>query len=122
MVEGGVVSCEHVWNSIPAGIKGTHKNFMPLPNRPFHFIAATFPQGVVTFDLKNNKFTTIGVAEPDRLIRGNSPLLKTTSGYMTIAHDLCFDERKRKRYRNYVVYYKDDLSVERISRPFKLTD
>lgn len=117
-----MVSCEHRWNSIPVGIKGVHKNFMPIPDKPFHFIAATFPKGVVMFDLQHNKFTTGGIAEPEKLIRGNTPLLKTDFGYMTIAHDLVFDDRKRKMYRNFVVEYNADLSVCRISRPFKFTD
>jgi len=95
---------------------------MPIPDKPFHFIAATFPKGVVMFDLQHNKFTTGGIAEPEKLIRGNTPLLKTDFGYMTIAHDLVFDDRKRKRYRNFVVEYNADLSVRRISRPFKFTD
>ena len=95
---------------------------MPIPDKPFHFIAATFPKGVVVFDLQHNKFTNVGIVEPEKLIRGNSPLLKTDFGYMTIAHDLVFDDRKCKRYRNFVVEYNADLSVRRISRPFKFTD
>lgn len=94
---------------------------MPIPDKPFHFIAATFPKGVVMFDLQHNKFTTGGIVESEKLIRGNTPLLKTDFGYMTIAHDLVFDDRKRKRYRNFVVEYNADLSVRRISRPFKFT-
>ena len=49
-------------------------------------------------------------------------MIQTDFGYMTIAHDLVFDERKRKRYRNYIVEYNADLSIRRISKPFKLTD
>lgn len=41
---------------------------------------------------------------------------------MTITHTLDFDERKRKRYNNFLVEYNADLSVRRISNPFKLTD
>lgn len=41
---------------------------------------------------------------------------------MTITHDLYFDERKRKGYNNYIVEYNADLSIRRVSSPFKLTD
>ena len=42
--------------------------------------------------------------------------------YRTITHDLYFDERKRKGYNNYIVEYNADLSIRRVSSPFKLTD
>jgi len=122
VVDGDLVSCQHVWNSVPVGIKGTQKNFLPIPDKPFNFVAATFPEGVIQLDLTTNKFTQGGKIEPEKLLRGNTPLIQTDFGYMTITHDLYFDERKRKGYNNYIVEYNSDLSIRRVSSPFKLTD
>ena len=105
-----------------AGIKGVQKNFCAVPTHKFLYIAGTFPSGVLKLDISTNQFSGIGKLEPEKLIRGNTPLLKTDFGYMTIAHDLVFDDRKMKRYRNFLVEYNADLSVRRISRPFKFTD
>ena len=72
--------------------------------------------------MTNNRFTNIGKIENDKLLRGNAPLLKTDFGYMTITHILDFDELKRKRYNNFIVFYDNDLNVMKVSRPFKLSE
>lgn len=40
--ENGVVECEHFWNSLPVGIGGIQKNWMPVPDKPFKYISATY--------------------------------------------------------------------------------
>ena len=72
-------------------------------------------------DITTNQFTEGGSTDGE-LYRGNTPLVKTPTGYMTITHILDFDERKRKRYNNFLVEYNADLSIRRISRPFKLCE
>ena len=36
------VECHHRWNSIQNGMFGRHKNFMPIPDKPFFFVAGTW--------------------------------------------------------------------------------
>ena len=121
-MDGDKVRCLNHWNSVTAGIKGVQKNFCAVTDRKFLYIAGTFPNGVLKFDISTNQFSGIGKFEPERLLRGNAPLVKTDEGYMAIVHDLVPDEYGRKRYRNYIVNYNKDLSVRDISKPFKLTD
>ena len=73
--------------------------------------------------MREGRFIDGGMIESeDELFRGNTPLVETDFGYMTITHKLDFDEYKRKRYNNFIVEYNKDLSVRRISKPFKLTN
>ena len=116
------VECQHRWNSIQHGIFGRHKNFMPIPDKPFFFVSGTWQNGTQLLDMKGDKFICGGtIGSEDEIYRGNTPLVETNTGYLTITHRLVFDERGRKRYINYLVEYNKDLSVRRVSRPFKLT-
>ena len=56
------------------------------------------------------------------MYRGNSPLLQTDFGYITITHKLLRDERNRPYYVNHLTEYNADLSVRRHSQPFKLCE
>lgn len=115
------IDCLHHWNSIQHGIMGRYKNFMPLPDKPFKFVSGTWEKGTQLFDMTTRKFIDGGIVDGEEgLFRGNAPLLKTDFGYMGITHKLDFDERKRKRYNNFLVEYNADLSIRRISKPFKL--
>lgn len=115
------LNCSHKWNSVQCGIMGRHKNWMPVPNKPFTFITATWKDGVQIMDIHNGEFVTIG-KEGDDLYRGNAPLVKDGDGYMSIVHRLEKDAIGRKVYLNYVVEYSGDLSLKRISHPFKLSE
>lgn len=115
------IDCHHHWNSIQRGIMGRYKNFMPIPDKPFKFVSGTWEKGTQLFDMTTGKFIDGGIVDGEEgLFRGNAPLLKTDFGYMGITHKLDFDERKRKRYNNFLVEYNSDLSIRRISKPFKL--
>lgn len=118
-VDGDEIRARHFWNSCEAGIMGRHKNWMPIPDKPYKYISATYEHGAQMVDIRTDRFTEGGICETE-LYRGNTPLLRTDCGYMTITHKLVFDERKRKRYVNFLVEYNADLSVRRISKPFKL--
>lgn len=94
---------------------------MPIPDKDFKFITETYERGSVMIDISTGRMTQGGDVSGE-MYRGNTPLLKTDFGYMTITHKLTEDEHKRKRYLNYLVEYNEDLSVKGISRPFKLCD
>lgn len=75
------------------------------------------------FDTATGKFIECGtIGSDEELLRGNAPLIKTDFGYVGITHMLDYDELKRKRYNNFLVEYNKDLSVRRVSKPFKLSN
>lgn len=120
-VDGDEIRAKHYWNSCETGITGRHKNWMPVPDKPFRFISATYDNGAQLVDIAANRFTEGGTCEGE-MYRGNTPLVKTDFGYMTITHKVTADDCGRKRYVNYLIEYNADLSVRRISKPFKLCE
>lgn len=120
-VDGDEIRASHYWNSCEHGIIGRHKNWMPIPGKPYKYISATYDNGSQMIDMSADRSTEGGICEGD-MFRGNTPLLETESGYVTITHKVTSDEWGRKRYVNYLTEYNADLSVRRISKPFKLTD
>lgn len=44
-IDGDEVKTRHVWNSCEHGIMGQQKNWMPIPDKPFKFISATYKNG-----------------------------------------------------------------------------
>ena len=121
-VDGDEIRAKHFWNSCEHGITGRHKNWMPIPDKPYRYITATYQHGAQMVDISNDSFAEGGICDGDNMYRGNTPLIQTDSGYMTITHKVIADDYGRKRYINYLVEYNTDLSVRRISKPFKLTD
>ena len=120
-VDGDGICAKHYWNSCEAGITGRHKNWMPIPDKPCRYISATYQHGAQMVDISANRFTEGGICEGE-MYRGNSPLVQTEGGYITITHKVTADDCGRKRYENYLVEYNADLSVRRISKPFKFCE
>jgi hypothetical protein len=117
--DGDNIAARHVWSSVEHGITGRHKNWMPIPDRPFRFVSATFEHGSQMVDISANRLTEVGTCGTE-LFRGNTNLHETDYGYITVTHKLAQDDLGRKRYVNYFVQYNQDLSVRHISKPFKL--
>ena len=87
---------------------------------PFHYIMGTYSTGTQYIDISTGKTSVVGSISED-LYRGNTPLLKTQDGYIAITHKVDY-EAHPKIYTNYFIKYGNDLSVKKISKPFKLTE
>ena len=122
--EDGNIHARHCWNSIECGIQGRHKNWLPVPDRPFNFIVGTSRHGAQVIDISKNTLTNIGATSKGEFYRGNTPLVKTDEGYVAIGHVVLppSPERPIKTYYNHLVTYSNDLCPVSISKPFKLTD
>lgn len=121
IVEGDDIHARHAWNSCERGIMGRQKNWMPIPDKPFHYITETYEKGARMIDISSGKRYDGGEIDDKKLLRGNTPLVETDFGYMTITHRMRF-EGWRKIYENYLVEFNKDLSIRRVSEPFKLCE
>ena len=92
-----------------------------MEGRPFHYIVGTSEHGAQWIDISTNEVVEAGIVDKNILYRGNTPLVKFDGGYLAITHKVDLTT-KVKTYTNYLVKYGNDLSVQWISRPFKLTD
>lgn len=115
------IAATHVWNSLQNGHGGIQKNWLPVPDKPFNFVTGTYDGRTSFIDIVSGKMSDVGKPSSDALYRGNTPLVKVDDGYMAITHKVDMDAPV-KTYINYLVKYGEDLSVKKISRPFKLTN
>ena len=104
------------------------KNWMPILDKPYHFVKWTNPTEVVKVDLDNNISKCIHLSKhkydlPQDL-RGGTPLIPWYDGtYLAIVHECYFiqsDEHgfKDSCYKHRFVIWDADLNVKCITRPF----
>ena len=123
---GDGILLQHIWNTKENGIEGVQKNWLPVEDRPFHFIMGTYEHGTQWIDISTNEICETGTVDKNNLYRGNTPLVKVeggdiSNGYITITHKVINEPYKVKEYQNFVVRLDDGLNVVGISRSFKLT-
>ena len=78
-MDGSLAKATHVWSSVESGILGRHKNWMPIPDRPFKYVIGTSTNGALVYDIRHNVGNEICDYDADDLYRGNTPLLKDNS-------------------------------------------
>jgi hypothetical protein len=100
------------------------KNWVPVLNKPFHFLKWTNPTEIVKFDTETKKTSTVYLNESKFLngypdLRGSSHVLSLGDYYLTITHevDLTKSELGAKdgNYRHRFVMWDKDWNVVRIS-------
>ena len=104
------------------------KNWMPILDKPFHFVKWTNPTEVVKVDLKNNLSERISLSTvKEQLpyeIRGGTPLIKWKENqYLCICHDVDYRPKnhnghKDSDYYHRFIIFNDDYSIRKISGQF----
>ena len=115
------VRATHFWNTIEKGVAGIQKNWLPVPDKPFHYIVGTSRSGAQHIDISTGEVFDVGEIDKKVLYRGNTPLVEVDGGYVAITHVVDMDAPV-KTYVNHVVKYDKNLCPVSISRPFKLTE
>ena len=98
------------------------KNWMAIPDKPFHFIYGYVHDDVNGFvevhvEKDCTKIVKIHTADLDGEIRGSTPLVKTDFGYITIVHKPIY-KFGGFEYRHAFVLFDDDLNFIKISNWF----
>ena len=106
------------------------KNWMPILDKPFHFVKWTNPTEVVKVDLKKNKATQVylspNIYDFQRDIRGGSQILKINNYYIGLTHevDLWNNEggyKDGQYYHRFVVWDKE-FNIIHTTSEFKFMD
>ena len=105
------------------------KNWMPILDKPYHFVKWTNPTEIVVVDLKENKSNTIFLSKKYDTIkdnlRGGTPLIKWFDNtYLCIVHDVDFIPKnhngfKDSEYYHLFVIFNNDFTIKYISERFK---
>ena len=114
----------------PNGYTYCEKNWMPIVDKPFHFVKWTSPTEVVKVNLDTLKSETIVLKEQSihvmRDLRGGSQVIKYKDYYIAITHevDLWFDYLNHKDahyYHRFIVWDKD-WNIVKHTDAFKFLD
>lgn len=106
------------------------KNWMPILDKPFHYVKWTNPTEVVKVNPENGDCETLFVKEQDqqkintfRALRGSSQVIPYNNGYIALVHevDLYLNELERKEAQYYMkfVVFDNEFNIVNTSDEFK---
>jgi hypothetical protein len=102
------------------------KNWMPILDKPFHFIKWSNPTEVVEVDLDNLKSKTVYMSpnfkQLKRDIRGGSQLIKIDNYYVAVTHEVDLwntkHGKKDGRYYHRFVIWNENFEIIKVSDEF----
>ena len=115
---------------IPAPAPDTsycEKNWMPIVDRPYHFVKWSSPVEVVEFDGTETKQVSVrqGV-QPPKDQRGGSQLIRWGNCYISITHEVDlfknYLDQKDGIYRHRLCVYDDQLNLVGLSKELSFLD
>jgi len=115
---------------IPAPAPDTsycEKNWMPVLDRPYHFVKWSSPVEVVEFDGTQTKQVSVrqGI-QPAKDQRGGSQLIRWGNCYISITHEVDlfknYLNQKDGIYRHRLCVYDDQLNLVGLSKEFSFLD
>ncbi len=104
------------------------KNWMPVKDKPFHYIMDANPTRLVKVNPKTGACKI--VHEGDKLeidgdMRGSSQVMKYKGGFFTVVHDTNWwrfqgrcEENKDAIYSHRLIKWDKDFNIQKISKPF----
>lgn len=105
------------------------KNWVPVLNKPYHFIKWTMPTELVYADPNEPNCSQIAVKEtpiPASDQRGSSHVVKWGSMYISISHEVNlfknYLQQKDAIYRHRLVLWDDQFNFVGLSKPFSFLD
>lgn len=103
------------------------KNWMPILERPYHYIKWADPTELVHYDISSNQSKTIFDGTPVSIPisqRGGSQVLRVSEGWLALTHevDLFNSETGRKDavYRHRFVLWDENWNIIHYSRAFSI--
>ena len=100
------------------------KNWMPIIDRPYHFVKWTNPTELVYADIINNTSSTVLLDESKKLplpndLRGSSQVIPWNDGHLAITHEVNLyndiQGRKDGKYRHRFVYWDKNWNLTKTS-------
>jgi predicted GH43/DUF377 family glycosyl hydrolase len=105
------------------------KNWMPILDKPFHYVKWTNGTEVVKVDIKKETCETVVLKDwtwAPKDLRGGSQVIPYKDGYLTLNHetDLYQSEAGRKdaTYRHKFTYWDKNWNIQKFSEVFSFLD
>ena len=80
------VRATHFWNTIEKGVAGIQKNWLPVPDKPLHYIVGTSRSGAQHIDISTGEVFDVGEIDKKVIYRGTTPLVAVDGGYVASPH------------------------------------
>jgi len=107
------------------------KNWMPILDKPYHWIKWTNPTEIVYYDRYDD--TTSTVILKDKIVydnhcdlRGGSQVIPYNNGYLAVVHEVNLAptilNKKNGIYTHRFVYWDRDFNIQKISEKFNFMD
>jgi hypothetical protein len=114
----------------PPDMTYCEKNWMPVLDRPFHWIKWTNPTELVHFSASSSTTTTVKISEYKDFgtgdLRGGSQVIPFGNGYLAVVHEVkLFNSeagRKNATYRHRFVSWDSDFELKSVSPAFSFMD
>lgn len=114
----------------PSGYTYCEKNWMPILDKPFHFVKWSNPTEIVKVDINSGTSETVllnwNTKEFPRDIRGGSQVVPWKGGYVAITHevDLWHNQKNNKdaEYYHRFIFWSKDWEIVAWSDAFKFMD
>lgn len=101
------------------------KNWMPILDKPYHYVKWSNPTEVVRVDSISGLSETVILSDIKSIgvdLRGGSQVIPFNDGYLAITHEVTLFNspvgRKDAVYRHRFVYWDDAFNIVKISEPF----
>lgn len=106
------------------------KNWMPIIDKPWHFVKWSNPLEVVEVDIENCTSTTVVQSEKfyklPRDLRGGSHIIFYDGYYIGITHEVDFwyneANHKDSQYYHRFIIWNQDWELHHVTQPFKFMD
>jgi predicted GH43/DUF377 family glycosyl hydrolase len=99
------------------------KNWMPILDKPFHFVKWTNPTEVVKVNLEEGTSQRVSISSPIELpldLKGGTHVLSWENGYIALVHESDSNDGLRLTYRHRFVIWNDKFEIQKVSNPFTL--
>lgn len=103
------------------------KNWMPILDRPFHFVKWTNPTEVVRFDIDTQITTTVQLNDYNWAVnlsnlKGGSHLVPWNGYYVAVVHESYYDEAESAQYLHRFAIWDQNLNLKMVSDTFIFMD
>jgi len=130
ITENSVVETERYRIPLPDGHPESYceKNWMPIVDRPWHFVKWSNPGECVKYSKEQNKTFYVDQSEVkfdlSGVPRGGSQVLTTDTGYIALTHDVNLFKsnvgRKDAIYRHRFLLWDKQFNLTQVTNPFSI--
>lgn len=128
-IDGKIVEVSRDRIPVPSDYTYCEKNWMPIINKPYHFVKWTNPTEVVKFDTMAKRTATISLENASKNCgepRGGSQVIPFGDSYIAFTHEVNLfkseTQRKDAIYSHRIVVWDNNFKIKDVTKQFHMMD